>query len=60
MQDQYNPYDQVLATLAKQRPCWVWKKEYVFLRYPERELTVSIPVEMDDGRWKCLPATGTA
>ncbi|MEW6667212.1 MAG: Glu/Leu/Phe/Val dehydrogenase [Thermodesulfobacteriota bacterium] len=26
------------------------KNDYVTLRYPERELTVAIPVEMDDGR----------
>ncbi|HHX49965.1 MAG TPA: Glu/Leu/Phe/Val dehydrogenase [Clostridia bacterium] len=51
MQDQYNPYDQVLATLDEAAAMLgLEEKEYVFLRYPERELTVSIPVEMEDGR----------
>ena len=41
---------QVLDACAeKLGVCW---DDYVPLRYPERELTVSIPVEMDDGHVK--------
>ena len=37
------------ACAEKLGVCW---DDYVPLRYPERELTVSIPVEMDDGHVK--------
>lgn len=32
-----------------QLPSWGWKKDYIQLKYPERELKVSVPVRMDDG-----------
>lgn len=46
----YNPYENMLSVLkqaADRLGCE--KREYVTLEYPERELKVSIPVEMDDG-----------
>lgn len=46
----YNPYDNVLAIMD--RAAQMLKldpNEFVTLKYPERELKVSIPVEMDDG-----------
>lgn len=46
----YNPYDNVLAIMD--RAAQMLKlppNEYIALKYPERELKVSIPVEMDDG-----------
>lgn len=50
MSKKYNPYDQMLATLDKAAKMMkVPESEYNFLRYPERELKVSLPVRMDDG-----------
>lgn len=47
----YNPYDEMLATLDKATNILgLEESDYSFLRYPERELIVSIPVQMDDGR----------
>lgn len=47
----YNPYDEMLATLDKAANILgLEESDYSFLRYPERELIVSIPVQMDDGR----------
>lgn len=47
----YNPYDEMLATLDKAANILgLEESNYSFLRYPERELIVSIPVQMDDGR----------
>ena len=46
----YNPYDQMLSVLdraAEKIGCA--QSDYVVLRYPERELKVAVPVEMDDG-----------
>lgn len=46
----YNPYENMLHVLDKAAAVLGYKKEdYDFVRYPERELTVSIPVRMDDG-----------
>ena len=46
----YNPYENMLHVLDKAAEKLGYKKEdYEFVRYPERELTVSIPVRMDDG-----------
>lgn len=50
MNNGYNPYDnmlEVLTTAAKL--IHLQESEYVAIKYPERELKVSIPVEMDDG-----------
>lgn len=53
MSKAYNPYDQMLATLDKAAAMMnVPDSEYNFLRYPERELKVSLPVRMDDGSVK--------
>ena len=46
----YNPYDNMLAVLRKAAEKLGYEEnEYITLEYPERELKVSIPVEMDDG-----------
>lgn len=51
MKSEYNPYDQMLSTLEEAAGMLgLEESAYSFLRYPERELIVSIPVEMDDGR----------
>ena len=47
----YNPYENMLHVLDKAAEVLGYQKEdYEFVRYPERELTVSIPVTMDDGK----------
>lgn len=46
----YNPYDNVLATVEKAAKILGYSpEEYEAVKYPERELTVSVPVRMDDG-----------
>ena len=46
----YNPYENMLHVLDKAAEVLGYKKnDYEFVRYPERELTVSIPITMDDG-----------
>lgn len=46
----FNPYENELMLLEKAAKALGLKdNEYIFLRNPERELTVSIPVQMDDG-----------
>lgn len=46
----YNPYENMLVVLDKAaEKLGLSKNEYEFLRYPERELTVSLPIVMDDG-----------
>ena len=46
----YNPYENMLDVLDKAAQVLGYQKEdYEFVRYPERELTVSIPIRMDDG-----------
>ncbi len=51
--EENHSYRNMLSTLdacaKKMGVCW---DDYLPLRYPERELTVSIPVEMDDGHIK--------
>lgn len=48
--EKYNPYETMLATLDKAaEKLGMSKNEYEFVRYPERELTVSLPIMMDDG-----------
>jgi len=50
MSSKYNPYDNMLMVLEKAAKMLNLKEsDYVALKYPERELKVSIPVEMDDG-----------
>ena len=46
----YNPYDNVLAVVENAAKVLGYEKaDYEALKYPERELQVSIPVQMDDG-----------
>ena len=46
----YNPYDNVLTVLRQAAAdAGYTENEIITLEYPERELKVSIPVEMDDG-----------
>lgn len=50
---EYNPYEQMLSVLDLAAEKLGYKlNDYVTLRYPERELTVAVPVEMDDGTMK--------
>lgn len=49
----YNPYENMLEVLEKAAKMLSFEeKDYVAIKYPERELKVSIPVEMDDGTIK--------
>lgn len=49
----YNPYDNVLSTIENASTLLGYSKDdYEILKYPERELKVSIPVRMDDGSLK--------
>lgn len=49
----YNPYTDMLKILDQAANLLKLKEdEYITLKYPERELKVSIPVEMDDGSVK--------
>lgn len=53
MAKEYNPYDNMLEVLDKAaKMLGLEEKDYAAIRYPERELKVSIPVEMDDGSIK--------
>ncbi len=50
MEAAYNPYDNVLAVVDHAAGLLGYeKRDYEPIKYPERELKVSIPVEMDDG-----------
>lgn len=50
MAAKYNPYDNVLAVVDHAAGLLGYqKRDYEPIKYPERELKVSIPVEMDDG-----------
>ena len=45
-----NPYENMLSVLEDAaKMMGLSPDEYVMLKYPERELKVAIPVEMDDG-----------
>lgn len=49
----YNPYDNMLQVLDRAAGMLgLSESDYVVLKYPERELKVAIPVEMDDGSVK--------
>ena len=51
MTAKYNPYENMLNVLDKAAAnLGLSYNDYVTLRFPERELIVSVPVEMDDGR----------
>ena len=50
MGDNYNPYNEVLEIVRQAADLLGYApKEYEAIKYPERELKVSVPVEMDDG-----------
>ncbi|MEG0911468.1 MAG: Glu/Leu/Phe/Val dehydrogenase [Ruthenibacterium sp.] len=50
MKKSYNPYDNMLADLRHAAKLLHYEeKDYITFEYPERELKVSVPVEMDDG-----------
>ncbi len=50
MAEKYNPYDNFLSVLDKAaKAVGMKEEEYVLIKYPERELKVSVPVKMDDG-----------
>lgn len=47
----YNPYENMLKVLDQAAAkLGLAENDYITLRYPERELQVSIPVRMDDGK----------
>lgn len=53
MSKTYNPYNQMLEVLEKAAGMLdLDQNDVIRLKYPERELKVSIPVEMDDGTVK--------
>ena len=46
----YDPYQNVLSIVDHAAAMLGYEpSEYEMLKYPERELKVSVPVEMDDG-----------
>ena len=48
-----NPYQSLLKQMDDAAgPAGLKEEDYLFLRHPERELTVNFPVKMDDGRIK--------
>lgn len=50
MKNKYNPFVQMLTVLDNAADkLGLTLNDYNMLRYPERELKVAIPVEMDDG-----------
>ena len=51
--NKYNPYENMLAVLDEAASRLGLKEaDYITLRYPEREMIVSIPVRMDNGEMK--------
>jgi glutamate dehydrogenase/leucine dehydrogenase len=51
MSGAYDPYQNMLAVLEKAaNGLGLSRNDYITMTQPERELTVSIPVSMDDGR----------
>jgi glutamate dehydrogenase (NAD(P)+) len=50
MSNPYNPYTQMLTILDNAAEKLNYSlDDYIVLRYPERELKVAVPIEMDDG-----------
>ena len=50
MSDTYDPYQDVLKIIEDcAKACGYERDDYIALAYPERELKVAIPIEMDDG-----------
>ncbi len=51
--ENYNPYDNMLEVLEKAAKKLDYEEsDYIAIKYPERELKVSIPLVMDDGQIK--------
>ena len=58
MSDTYDPYQDVLQIIEDcAKACGYERDDYIALAYPERELKVAIPIEMDDGSIQVLKAT---
>ena len=50
MEKKYNPYENMLEVMGKAADnLGLTKNDYIALTVPERELTVAVPVQMDDG-----------
>ncbi len=50
MSKSYNPYNNMLEVLEQAaKLLGLEENDYVTIKYPERELKVAVPVEMDDG-----------
>ncbi|GHT81142.1 glutamate dehydrogenase [Bacteroidia bacterium] len=50
MEKNYNPYDNMLSVLENAaQKLGLQRNDYEMIKYPERELKVSIPVKMDNG-----------
>jgi glutamate dehydrogenase (NAD(P)+) len=50
MNKAYNPYENMLEVLEKSaKMLSLDENDYIAIKYPERELKVSVPVRMDDG-----------
>ncbi len=53
MKKKYEPYEQVKNTIDETAEIMgLEESDYITLKYPERELTVSLPIKMDDGKIK--------
>lgn len=49
----YNAYENFLAVVDKAaKTVGMDEQDYILLKHPERELTVSVPIKMDDGTIK--------
>ena len=50
MSEKYNPYDNVLKVVEQASEILGYpQRDCEAIKYPERELKVAVPVEMDDG-----------
>lgn len=53
MAEKYNPYDNVIKVVKQAAEILGYEEsDYEAIKYPERELKVSVPVQMDDGTVK--------
>ena len=53
MENQHTLYDNVLNVLDQAaRQLGYSENNYRFLKYPEREMQVSVPIQMDDGDFR--------
>ncbi|HAN95251.1 MAG TPA: glutamate dehydrogenase [Firmicutes bacterium] len=53
MSKDYNPHDEIMKTVDRAASLLgLEERDYIQLKYPERELKVSVPVRMDDGSIK--------